>query len=136
MRELNLSYRSACLHCSFSDKELNEYIQEKKRAIEELPIKRAVTHVGRQPDDTWVLGEHGCISRDGELIPMESSSHIWIGHLYKGVGLASTAKCQMETPFSTDPLRNVLLTLRDITQQNYVPSILLIAGILLLWNCN
>lgn len=52
MKELNMSYRTACLHCSLSDKELNEYIQEKKRAAGDLPVKSAVSHVGLQKDGT------------------------------------------------------------------------------------
>lgn len=48
MKELNMSYRTACL----SDKELNEYIQEKKHAAGDLPVKSAVSHVGLQKDGT------------------------------------------------------------------------------------
>ena len=39
MKELNMSYRNACLLCALSDKELNEYTQEKKRAAGDLPLK-------------------------------------------------------------------------------------------------
>ena len=56
MRELHVSYKLACLQCSFSDRELNEFIQFKKRNTEGLPVKYAVGHVGLQKDGTWVLG--------------------------------------------------------------------------------
>ena len=65
-----MSYRNACLHCSLSDKELNEYIQEKMRAAGDLPLKCAVSHVGLQEDGTWVVGENGYFSTQGESIPM------------------------------------------------------------------
>lgn len=128
MKELNLSYRTACLHCSLSDKELNEYVQEKKRSFPDLPMKKAVTHVGRQEDDTWVLGENCYISAKGLEIRLESSNHIWIGHLYQGVGVAATSPCRIRLPLSNDPLKNLLISLRGMFQHNYIPALLLIAG--------
>ena len=77
-----MSYCNVCLHCSLSDKELNEYIQEKKRAAGDLPLKCAVSHVGLQEDGTWVVGENGYFSTQGESIPMELSHCVCIGHLY------------------------------------------------------
>ena len=58
MRELNGSYKITFLQCSFSDKELSEFIQVKKRKKRPLPVKHAVSHVGLQADGTWVLGSN------------------------------------------------------------------------------
>ena len=123
-----MSYRTACLHCSLSDKELNEYIQEKKRSAGRLPLKNAVSHVGQQDDGTWVLGENGCISAHGESIPMEMSRYVWIGHLYQGVGVAATQQCKIQLPLTTDPLKKLLMMLRDSAEHNFVPSVLMLAG--------
>ena len=71
MRELNGSYKITCLQCSFSDKEVGEYIQFKKRKTTSLPVKYAVSHVGLQADGTWVLGRNAYFSSEGEAIPVD-----------------------------------------------------------------
>ena len=128
-----MSYRSACLHCSFFDKNLSEYIQWKKRNSGHLPLKYAVAHVGVQEDETWVVGENGCISSKGKSIPIEESRYIWISNVYNGLGVAAEAQqCKIELPLTSDPLRNLLGILRETSQHNFFPSLLLIAGILIL----
>ena len=81
MRELNLSYRSACLQCSLSDKEISEYILEKNRNAGHLPLKYAVAHVGHQIDGNWVMSDNCCISKEGHLISIEESQYVWIGDI-------------------------------------------------------
>ena len=132
MRELAMSYRSACLHCSLFDKDLSEYIQWKKRKSGHFPLKYAVAHVGVQEDGTWVVGENGCISPKGESIPIEESRYIWISNVYNGVGVADAAQqCKIELPLTSDPLKSLLDVLRETSQHNFIPSLLLIAGIYL-----
>ena len=128
MRELAMSYR--CLHCSFLDKDLSEYIQWKKRNSGHLPLKYAVAHVGVQEDGTWVVGESGYLSPKGEVIPIEESRFIWISNVFNGVGVADAAQqCKIELPLTSDPLRSLLAVLREASQHNFIPSLLLIAGI-------
>ena len=101
-----MSYRSACLHCSLYDKDLSEW---KKRNSAHLPLKCAVAHVGVQEDGTWVVGENGCISPKGEIIPIEGSRYIWTSNVYSGVGVADAAQqCKIELPLTSDPLKGVL----------------------------
>ncbi len=127
-----MSYRSACLHCSFFDKDLSEYIQWKKRNSGPLPLKYAVAHVGVQEDGTWVVGENGCISPNGKHIPIEESHYIWISNVYNGLGVAAAAQqCKIELPLTSDHLRILLGLLREASQHNFIPSLLLIAGILI-----
>ena len=52
MKCLNSFYKLACLQCSFSDKEVGECIQRKKRECPRLPKKHAVMKVGKQADGT------------------------------------------------------------------------------------
>ena len=123
MRELNISYRSACLQCSLTDKEISEYIQKN------IPIKAAVAHVGRQNDGTWVLGDNSCISRDGEVLSIEESRFVWIGDMYKGVGVASPSlQCNIQLPLTTCQLNLLLETLRGSLQHNFIPCLLVMAG--------
>ena len=126
MRELNLSYRSARLQCSLSDKEIGEYIQENAG---HLPLKAAVAHVGQQKDATWVLGDNCCISAEGKMLSVEESHYVWIGDIYQGVGVASTSlQCNVELPLTTDPLHVLLECLRDSLQHNFILCLLMIAG--------
>lgn len=128
MRELNASYRLACLQCSFSDKELSEFIQFKKRK-ETLPVKYAVAHVGMQPDGVWVLGNSVCISGEGELMPVEQSKHVWIGDIYRGAGVASELdQCALQLPLTTEPLQHLLLGLKKCMKHNFFPCIITMAG--------
>ena len=131
MRELNISYRVACLHCSLSDKELNEYIQEKKRNSGYLPLKHAVSHVGCQEDGTWVLGANGCISSQGKSISMDSSKHVWIGDIYHGPGVAAESQqCKISLPLSTAPLCKLVGVLETTLEHNFFPCILTMVGML------
>ena len=84
MRCLNFSYKLACLQCSFSDKEVSEYLQFKKRQSVQLPKKNAEMKVGKQPDGTWVLSSNSHVTSTGELVTVDASNYIWIGHVFSG----------------------------------------------------
>ena len=134
MRCLNSSYRLACLQCSFTDKEVAEYIQQKKRDSTMLPRKYAVKKVGKQPDGTWVLSHDVHLSSTGELIAINDSRYVWIGDVFCGDGVASaTDQCAIELPLTTDPLCSLMASLRDHYQHNFVPCVMtMAAGILCL----
>ena len=57
MKLVNWSYKVGCLHCAFSDKELCDFIQKKKRSATSITKKYAVEDIGKQPDGSWVLGK-------------------------------------------------------------------------------
>ena len=131
MRELNGSYKIACLQCSVPDKEVAEYIQFKKRNTTSLPVKYAVSHVGLQADGTWVLGRNAYFSEDGEVIPLKRCKHVWIGDILEGNGssvAADTQQCAIQFPISTEPLQHLLLALQQGMQHNFYPSVLTVAG--------
>ena len=88
--------------------------------------------MGVQEDGTWVVGENGCISPKGEIIPIEGSRYIWTSNVYSGVGVADAAQqCKIELPLTSDPLKGLLGILREASQNNFIPSLLLMAGIYL-----
>ncbi len=129
IRELNASYKQACLQCSFSDKELSEYIQFKKRKSVDLPVKYAVSNVGQQSDSVWVLGSGVYISDEGEEISAEQSKHVWIGNIYHGPGVASSLdQCTIELPLRTEPLAVLLLALKQSMKHNFFPCLITMAG--------
>jgi len=106
MKCLNSLYRVACLQCSF--KELGKYIQYKKRNIIQLSKKFAVIIVGQQPDGLWVTSNLPDDSSDrlekfqcglcnftlsSSLCEVPASSdYVWIGHVFSGTSVASTAQ--------------------------------------------
>ena len=129
MRELNCSYKHACLQCSFSDKEMGEYVQFKKRKTQALPVKYAVSQTGVQPDGTWVLGSSACFMPDGNLIPVRESKYVWIGDIFEGSGVAADSQqCIIELPLTTQPLKHLLKLLQVRMKHNFFPSVLTIAG--------
>ena len=125
MKVLNWSYRIGCLQCSFNDKELNEYIQLKKRRSS-LQKKSAVQNIGKQSDKTWILGENVCISSGGLLISNCESKHVWIGSVFNGPGIPpQSAECKIILPLSIDPLNSLIKVLALRFHHNFYPALLL-----------
>ena len=77
MRGLNWSFRKGCLQCSFSDKDLNDFIQFKRRNSNVVK-KKAVEKIGRQQDGTWTLGYEVYISTEGKQLAEAECESVWI----------------------------------------------------------
>ena len=123
MKCLNSSYKAACLQCSFTDKELAEYIHYKKRNAAHLPRKYAVTVVGKEPDGSWVFSSDVHLTYTGDITDPASSEYTWIGHVLRAPGVAVNAQqCNIELPLTTDPLCALLQTLRVRMCHNFIPS--------------
>ena len=128
MKVINSSYRIGCLQCSFTDKELNEYIQIKKRKSNFIK-KNAVQTVGKQGDNTWVLGPDSYISSTGNSMSTADSSYIWVGNLYSGLGIpANSQSCDIHLPLSTNPLKPLLEALHSRLGHNFFPALLLMGS--------
>lgn len=122
MKILNWSYKVGCLQCSFSDKELNEFIQLKKREID-LPKRNAVESMGRQNDGMWILGEV-CIAPNGEETSKLSCENVWISHIFSGTGIPLlSSACTISLPISTSSLSSLLNTLQKHLSQNFYPTL-------------
>ena len=129
MKELSSSYRLACLTCSFSDKELAEFFQHKKRRAGILPLKYAVSRVGLQDDGTWVLGRDVYFNKDGEAMSADGSKHVWLGGMFNAPGIASeNHQCTIQLPLSTNPLSSLLQALQDCMAHNFYACVLTMAG--------
>lgn len=128
MRVLNWSYRVGCLQCSFNDKELNEYIQLKKRRSI-LHKKNAVQCIGKQADQSWILGENICISSAGSPITTAESKYIWISNVFSGPGIPSSSlACDISPPFSSEPLYHLLTALHLHLSHNFYSALLVIGS--------
>ena len=129
MRVLNWSYRVGCLQCSFNDKDLNEYVQLKKRRSV-LQKKSAVQKIGRQFNNTWILGEDFCITLSGYPITSSESKYVWIiSNVFSGSGIPSPSLgCNILLPYSTEPLNHLLTTLSLHMGHNFYATLLLIGS--------
>ena len=125
---LNWSYRIGCLQCSFTDKELIEFIQEKKRSLH-LPKKSAVLVIRKQPNDEWILGGGLCISYTGTLLSETDCENVWISDVFVGNGIPSlSVSCLLTPPLSTDILMPLLKNLEARLFHNFYPCLLLIGS--------
>lgn len=128
MRVLNWSYRVGCLQCSFTDKELNEYIQTKKRK-KSLCRKSAVQRIGKQHDNLWVLGENIYISSSGCEVTASDTDYVWIGHVFSGQGVPlPSMSSTIDLPLSTEPLGSLLDALNSHLGHNFYPALLLMGS--------
>ena len=108
MQQINFSRNVGGLTCPFSDYQLSEFIQHRRRDGGRLPVKIAVDHVGPQPNGSWVLGPSLFFSSQGMLQDPDESKYTWIGNLYEGPGIAhhSTAcSIQLHVQQLVDQLR-------------------------------
>ena len=88
-----------------------------------------MSHIGEQEDGTWVLGNEAFFSEDGRSIPSSNSKYVWLGSMFRAVGVASEyQQCQIEFPLSTDLLAQLLNTLRSSMAHNFYPFLLTMAG--------
>ena len=134
MRELNNSYKYACLQCSFNDTQLSEYIQYKTRKTATIPVKYAVSNVGLQDNGIWVLGDNTYISPNGEEVSMEGSQYVWLGNVFRGAGVADDSNtCCIHHPLTTKPLNHLICSLKAQMKHNFFPCVLTMAGILSVW---
>lgn len=98
--------------CSFTDKELSEFIQAKKRIHGTLEIKHAVAYVGKQANGYWVLNSELTVNEDGDRV---SCPYIWLGCMHDGRAIAkATDAVTVPLPLSTENIAPLLSQLRDI----------------------
>lgn len=112
------------LMCSFTDKELSEFIQAKKRIHGTLEIKHAVAYVGKQANGYWVLNSELTVNEDGDRVSCEDSPYIWLGCMHDGRAIAkATDAVTVSLPLSTENIAPLLSQLRDILHHNFYPGV-------------
>jgi len=128
MKMINSSFPSGGLTCSFQDSQLSEFIQIKKRE-KKIPVKRAVSIVGPQQDNLWVLGRDLFINSDGEKVTAEDSEYVWISDLYDGPGVADVeSSCNIRLPLDQSNLRPLLCQLEVTMKHNFFPALLMVGA--------
>ena len=91
-----------------------------------LQKKSAVQKIGRQFNNTWMLGEDICITSSGYPI---TSSESKISNVFSGSGIPSPSLgCNILLPYSTEPLNHLLTTLFLHMGHNFYATLLLIGS--------
>jgi len=115
--------------CSFTDKEVSEFIQAKKRRDGHLETKKAVSRVGRQENGSWVLNEEVLVGVSGQQVGLDTSPYIWIGHLLEGPGVAKPGDAiPVEVPLNSQRLEPLVQALRSILKHNFFPGMLVLGA--------
>ena len=82
-----MSLKPACLHCSFSDKKLEEYLQFRKCKASKVPKK--ICRTTGWTLTRWIVGcgkQHTFVTSEKEILDVETSKYIWIGEAHNGSG--------------------------------------------------
>ena len=133
MKIINSSYKIGCLHCSFSDQALNEYVQYKKCHLSSqqtnIPKKEGVSFVGLQDNGMWVLNQYVHLRCDGSQVPIEKSPYMWISHLFAAPNIADPRDaCHITLPLSSSALQPTLELVKVMMKHNFFPCVLLMAS--------
>ena len=78
--------------------------------------------MGKQQDGSWALGPNIQLSNAGKIIDATEQRYVWIGYLYSGPEVTPACEaCSIELPLSIIPLNVMLVQLRQIMSQNFMP---------------
>ena len=134
IQQLNSSYQSGGLSCSFSDKELVQFINWKKKLYAKGGIirKQGVTRLGKQPcGRIWVLSPNLFLDEDGR----ESAQHdyVWMTNLVAFINspkevLLEEVTCDIILPLSTSIFSSLLDSLKICLSHNFFSGLLVLGG--------
>jgi len=133
---------------TLTDKMLNTYLMKmitstfKEEERHQKNSLEAASCIGRQPKSkVWVLNSSIQIKEDGNLIPKEEQTYVWITDklaalrgLDSGVQLSAflanpELQHQIKLPLSTTPLYEALQLLRQMMGFNFIPSVFTLAAV-------
>ena len=132
MKVLNRSYRKGCLQCSMVDRELNEFLQFKRRKMI-ITKKNAGELIGKRKNGCWILGNGVYISPTG--MEISSSEYVWISHIFEGHGVPKLeSACSITLPLSTVRLKPFIEILSETLKHNFIPGLLTLGSTALILN--
>lgn len=116
--------------CSFTDAQVSDYVQAKKRIHGLLPTKFAVSKVGKQENGFWVLNSKVTVDHDGVEVDVNENPYTWIGSLYEGPGIAKERDAiqVIGRLLNSNAIAPLLEHLEKILQHNFFPGLLVIAA--------
>ena len=135
INQLSYSFGSGGLTCSFTDKELTQYISWKRRMFhknEDKVDKEGVLQLGRQPcGKIWILSEDCCINKEGQIT--NNHNYVWLknsasfGNSTKEISLEEIA-CNVIKPLNSTPLPSLTTVLEKCLEHNFLSGLLFIGA--------
>lgn len=134
MSQINQSFASGGMSSALDNVALIEYFQYLQRShTEPLPVKIAVMNTGRQDDGTWVFNANTFVSSKGDILSLNESDLVWLSRdlICDGDKIKSEdISPHISTPLTVDRLKDLVLTIENISKHNFIPTIMMIAGTL------
>ena len=135
MSHINHSFGNGGMTSVLDNVQIVQYIQYLQCThVGPMPIKKPVLLTGRQPNGTWVFNSRSFVSLDGEAISPTDSTLVWLDKdlIYENDKIRSgDISPNISLPLSTSALHELISMIESITKHNFVPSLLVIAGIAL-----
>lgn len=130
---LSKSFGSGGLMCTFSEKEMAEYVKHKKTMFHNNNphgIKKAVSVIGKQPHaNIYVLGPNATFDESGNLLGLDECDVVWVSDMVSGAGVASySLVCDVITPPSTAPLNELFNLIPRVFKHNTIPAVLMLGA--------
>lgn len=119
--------------CTFTDKEIAEYVRYKKTIFHEHhphSIKKAVSIIGKQAEsNVYVLGPNAIFDASGKLLEEDECDVVWVSDLVSGVGVASRELlCDIVNPPSTKAIQQLFKLLPKLFKHNTIPAVLVMGA--------
>lgn len=119
--------------CTFSEKDIAEYIKHKKTAFHNSnpnAIKKAVSVIGKQPhSNIYVLRPNAIFDNSGKLLGSDECNVVWVSDIVSGEGVASySLVCEIVTPPSTIALGELFEVMPIVFKHNTIPAVLLLGA--------
>lgn len=113
--------------CTFSDKEMAEYIRHKKTTFHSnnpSGIKKAVSIIGKQLcSNVYMLGPNAIFDNSGNLIDVDECGVVGVSDIVSGQGVASCSSvCDIVTP-PTVALSELFELIPKVFKHNAVPEL-------------
>lgn len=134
LSQINNTFCSGGMTSSLENNQLVDYFQYLQRSQESLPIKKGVLLTGQQANGIWVLNEKTFLSPQGEMLRQQETDLVWLNKdvvfetdKIRSIDITPSIK----VPLTCDVLFDLVNTMEVISQHNFIPSLVVISGIIL-----
>lgn len=127
--------------CTFTEKEMAEYIRHKKTVFHESnphSIKKAVSVISKQPNgEIYVLGLNAIFDASGRSLGEDECEVVWVSDLVCGVGVASyDLVCDIVKPPSTNEVCKLFKLIPTLFKHNTIPAVLMMGAACMAFHYN
>ena len=138
VNQLNSSFGSGGLSCSFADKELVQFINWKITQYKDVGVvkKEGILRMGKQPcGKVWVLSPDLFLNENGNVVQNDEHPYVWLNNLVSFVGTPKEAMleeitCSVARPLdsSQSSFTEFMKTLQSCLQHNFLSGVLFLGG--------